>query len=567
MNATTRTTPLGLTAAALLVVAGHMADAQETPQGNAAQIEPNPIEFPEIELPESDARMGKVGEDELTGDESVQEESAQGELAQGEPIDEDSTGDESTGSEQPSEVVLDRHYEVNPADDDYPDGIDDAGAGAGTAELEEESPQEQLQRYFLLYKEALESKAYLEADTLAKRVVELSIELFGVNSVDSARALTNLGIAQHQNDNYDAAILNYNAAIDIIERVEDRLNSNLINPLKGRGAAELASGQPDKAVESFERAVHISHVNEGPHNLEQVEILESLAETFLSVGELDDVEDIQAHIFSLEARDVELDTLEAIPALERQARWQHRLQFFEKERYTWRKIIEIIEERRGEDDLSLIAPLTDLGKSYLYVGQPSMAFHQPSSVSSGEIYLKRALRIAESNPDATWKTKEETMLALGDFYILSGKPGRAEKIYADTWQLLSGDEEKLKDRHDHLETLVRLVDAQPPMYVGIDGEVRSDLPGDTYQTGKIVYDYSVSSRGLTTGIDMVEAEPAGFEDMERAVLNNLRAMMHRPRLVEGSAVQTDDLVYTHKFFYRESDLVEMQKEADLAATN
>jgi hypothetical protein len=308
-------------------------------------------------------------------------------------------------------------------------------------------------------------------------------------------------------------------------------------------------------------------VNEGPHNLEQVDILESLAEAFLSVGELDEVEDIQANIFSLEARDVELDSLEAIPALQRQALWQHRLQFFEKERYTWRKIIEIIENRRSEDDLSLIPPLTELGKSYLYIGQTDMAFHQPSSISSGEIYLKRALRIAEGSPDATWQTREDAMLALGDFYIMSGKPSRARKIYSDTWELLSGDEEQLKNRHDHLETLVVLQDVNPPRYVGIDGEVQSQLPGDSYQTGKIVYDYSVSTRGLTTDIEMVEAEPAVFEDMERAVLNNLRAMIHRPRLVDGNAVQTDDLTYTHTFFYRESDLQQVQQDADLAATN
>ena len=159
------------------------------------------------------------------------------------------------------------------------------------------------------------------------------------------------------------------------------------------------------------------------------------------------------------------------------------------------------------------------------------------------------------------------MLALGDFYILSGKPSRARKIYADTWELLSGDEERLKNRHDHLETLVVLQDVNPPKYVGIDGEPRSQLPGDNYQTGKIVYDYSVSARGLTTDIDMVEADPAGFEEMERAVLNNLRAMIHRPRLVEGDAVQTDDLTFTHKFFYRESDLPDAQQDADLAATN
>jgi hypothetical protein len=490
-------------------------------------------------------------------------------LAQEPAENEDPEGQDETGDAL-QEITLDPPQGAG-ADDDAYSGLDDGvdvDLDPSQASLsDEESPEDELQRYFQLYKEALDSKAYSEADALAKRVVELSIQLFGINSLDSARALTNLGIAQHQNDEYDAAILNYTAAIDIIERVEDRLNSNLVNPLKGLGAAQLAAGQPDRAVDSFERAVHVSHVNEGPHNLMQVEVLESLAETYLSVGEFDEVKDIQEHIFSLQARDVELDSLEAIPALERQARWQHRLQLFEQERYTWRKIIDIIEERRGNTDLSLVPALTELGKSYLFVGTPNMAFHQPTSISSGEIYLKRALRIVEEHPDATWKDREEAMLALGDFYILSGKPSRARKIYGETWELLSGDPEKLKNRHDHLETLVVLQDVNPPKYVGIDGEVRSQLPGDNYQSGKLVFDYSVSARGLTTDIDMVEAEPEGFDDMERAVLNNLRAMVHRPRLVDGDAVQTDDLTFTHRFFYRESDLQEAQQNGDLASTN
>jgi hypothetical protein len=44
-------------------------------------------------------------------------------------------------------------------------------------------------------------------------------------------------------------------------------------------------------------------------------------------------------------------------------------------------------------------------------------------------------------------------------------------------------------------------------------------------------------------------------------------MVHRPRLVEGNAVQTDDLIFTHRFFYRESDLQEVQQNGDLASTN
>lgn len=432
---------------------------------------------------------------------------------------------------------------------------------------EEETPEEKLKRYFGLYKDAMDNEAYAEADTLAKQVVELTIGIFGVDSLDSARALTNLGIAQHQNEDYEAAVANYEAAIDIIERTEDRLNRNLVNPLKGLGAAQLATGRPDLASETFERAVHVTHVNEGPHNLMQVEVLESLAETYLAAGNFEEVETITEIIFGLEARDLKLDSMEILPVLEKQASWQHRLQLFEKERYTWRKIIDIIEEQAGDDDLRLIPPLTGLGKSYLYVGNVDAAFHHPTSISSGEVYLKRAVRIAEDNPEATWQVKEDSLLALGDFYILSGQPSRARKIYEEVWELLSADEKRLDNRREHLETLVVLQDIQPPRYVGIDGEVRAALPGDDYEQGTIVYDYSVSTRGYTTDVVLVEAEPAAFEQMQRTVQRDLRSLIYRPRLVDGQAVNTPDLTYTHTFFYRPSDLAEVMKQADVAATS
>ncbi|NIQ96440.1 MAG: hypothetical protein GWN87_21275, partial [Desulfuromonadales bacterium] len=54
------------------------------------------------------------------------------------------------------------------------------------------------------------------------------------------KALTNLAIAQHHNKEYEAAEQNYLASIDIIEQTSDRLNSALINPLKGLGATQLA---------------------------------------------------------------------------------------------------------------------------------------------------------------------------------------------------------------------------------------------------------------------------------------------------------------------------------------
>lgn len=469
-----------------------------------------------------------------------------------------------SGAEDDSEDVLESDFDENSEDE----AGNEAAFETGFAPAEiVETPLEELQRSFFLYKEALENDAYAEADTYAKRVVELSIEIFGINSLDSARALTNLGIAQHHNEEYEAAQLNYSAAIDIIERTEDRLNTNLVNPLKGLGAAQLAAGRPDEAIESFDRAVHVSHVNEGPHNLMQVEVLQSLAETYLVVGEPDMAEKVQAHVFQLQARDVALDSVDILPALENQALWQHRLQLYDKERYTWRKVIDLIEDHYGKEDLRLIPPLTSLGRSHLFVGAADMSFHQPTSITSGEIYLKRALRIAESNPDATWQTREEAMLALGDFYIMSGKPNRARGVYEEAWQLLSVDEERLENRRDHLESLIILQKINPPKYVGIDGEVRRQLPGENYEVGTIVYDYTVNTRGFTDDIVMSEATPPGFIDMEQAVLRDLRAMIHRPRLDDGTPVATEGLSYTHKFFYRASDLPSAAEPSDVAATN
>lgn len=443
----------------------------------------------------------------------------------------------------------------------------ETAAGTAAVGRQQETTEEELQRYFELYKAAMENEAYLEADALAKQVIELSIRLFGIDSLDSARALTNLGIAQHQNEQYDLAITNYEAAIDIIERTEDRLNGNLVNPLKGLGAAQLASGQPVQASETFRRAVHITHVNEGPHNLDQVQVLESLAETYLAVGKLDEAETLTEIIFGLEARDKEIESMSILPVLEKQAYWQHRLQLFEKERYTWRKVIDIIEDHSGDNDLRLIKPLTGLGKSYLYVGSTDTAYYQPTAITSGEVYLKRAARIAEDNPDATWQMKEDTLLALGDFYILSGQASRARRVYEDAWTLLSAEEERLASRQEHLEKLVVLQDIHPPKYVGIDGEVRAQLPGDDYEEGKIVFDYSVSDRGFTSDVVLVDADPAAFVDMQRTVQNNLRTLIYRPRLVDGKAVETDGLTYTHKFFYRQSDLEEVKQQAATAAAS
>ena len=425
-----------------------------------------------------------------------------------------------------------------------------------------ETDREEIIRLFEIYKEAIGGENYLEADTLAKRIIELSIRVFGIESTESAKALTNLAIAQHGNKEYEAAERNYRASIDIIERTSDRLNATLINPLKGLGATQLAIGDPNLAKETFQRAVHVSHVNNGPHNHGQIEVLESMAEIYVAIGEHKDALDIQEKMYAIQARNLEPFSLEILPALKKQAHWQHRLQMYDRERVTWRRIVHVLERHHGKQDLRLIPPLTSLGKSYLFITPAEYDMQPEISIASGETYLRRANRIADKNPDADWRILEQTLLALGDYYVLSARPNRASRVYRELWTMLSDDESRLGNRRDHLEKLNLLQDIFPPKYYRSE-QIDEVFPDeDEFETGTVSYGFTVNSSGRATDITHIETQPPEFEDMRDRVRRTLRHLVYRPRIEEGKMVKTPEITYTHEFFYRPVDIPTKPEEAD-----
>ncbi len=434
-------------------------------------------------------------------------------------------------------------------------------------EAEAERDREDLLQSFEIYKSSIENGMYDEADAMAKRIIELSIKLYGINSHDSAKALTNLGTVQYHNEDYESAQLNYKAAIDIIERIEDRLHESLINPLKGLGAAQLGAGRPDLAKETFDRAVHVSHVNEGPHNLMQVEVLDALTETYLTVGEVDEALDVQEKVVNLQLRNVDPESEAAIPTLEREAIWMHRMQHFNAERNSYRKIIRILEKTRGSDDIALIPPLTGLGKSYLFVEpyDPEMQYYTPAS--GGEVYLKRALRIAEESPQSDWEILRGSMLALGDFYTLSGRETRATRAYTEAWDFLSADEERIPSRISNLESSVVLQDVSPTIYYNSTRQDYAATQPENFERGTIEVGYAIDTSGQATNIRLIEARPAGLVEMENEVLRDVRDLIHRPRLEDGNIVPVGGMTYTHEFFYRPTDLIEPPAESELAGSS
>jgi len=163
-------------------------------------------------------------------------------------------------------------------------------------------PEDDIRLLFELYREAQSGHMSDEADTLAKRIVEVSIRDNGPNSRTTAVALTNLANFQSSTEDNVAALQNYSRAIDIVERIDSRLSSDLITPLRGMGYAHQRAGNPDQARGAWSRALHVSHVNFGPHNFEQIEMLRAIGRLFRIAGMHKEAAKVQKRIDYLRNR-------------------------------------------------------------------------------------------------------------------------------------------------------------------------------------------------------------------------------------------------------------------------
>ena len=490
------------------------------------------------------------------GDEQAADEQAVDEQA----VDDSAAGDSLTLLDQVVPVATEQ-----PALDSESVGPE-AGEPPGFGTLSEEELREELRLAFNNFTDLKDRGVLDEAENVAKQVIEMSIRLTGPTSNDTARALSNLGLIQHLNENYEAAAQNFESSIEIIEDNEDRLNSMLIDPLKGLGAAQLANGRPDLASQSFQRAVHISHVNEGPHNLDQVDILQSLAETNLQLGDLEEAKNNQDMIYSLNLRYYSDNAMNMVPSLMRRAKWQRRTGYILDERATYRRVIRIIESTQGKDDVLLVEPLLELGQSYFFqdVSDPQAQF-QTTNMASGELYFKRAVRIAEENPEADWRVEARTKLALGDYYNFRSETGRARRSYREAWEILSAGEDgqRLRARREELERPILLNQDGIPRYVGSATPSDRAAGDPDIREGRIVASFYVNTRGRVSGLKIVEAAPEEFEDLRQMVQRELRTRVYRPRFVEAEAAESEEQMFTHSFYYLQPDLVAMQ--AELAA--
>ncbi len=123
-----------------------------------------------------------------------------------------------------------------------------------------------------------EAENYIEAVDAGKLVIQVLLQEEEIDEPLWGDALTQLATAQRKSGDLDSAVLNYQAAIDVIEQHSDRLNSKLVDPMLGLSRTYVDAGEYDSAIDTYKKTLHINRVNFGVHNSEQSELLVEMSE-------------------------------------------------------------------------------------------------------------------------------------------------------------------------------------------------------------------------------------------------------------------------------------------------
>ena len=425
----------------------------------------------------------------------------------------------------------------------------------------------EVERLLVLFNEAIRNEQFDEAETLAKRIVEESIDAGGRESLAAANALTILGHVQHELERYLPALQNFRAAIETIERVNGGLSGELVRPLQGLGETELALGEYARAEATFERAIHITHVNEGPLNLSQIESMNSISEIHRRRGHLDDALDVQKKVLSIQTRNYGEESVELLPGLQNHAEWMRRLRLPNRERNTYSRILDIQEDNFGKRDLRLVPTLVALGvtvRDYKFDMSGEIGSEFGAIVDEGtddryvarsvkpDFYLRRAMEIVAEHPESDWRQHVETSLQIGDYYSIVRRLVRARLAYNDAWDVLSSSADRLHLRRAELEWPRMLTRLYLPEYFEDGKPVFDPENTDGFERASISVTYDVSKLGKTVNVNVVESSGPGLTEIEEFLIDALEDQVNRPRMEGREIVDTYGLSFRYSFFYRTS---------------
>ena len=409
-----------------------------------------------------------------------------------------------------------------------------------------------------VYKQFLtefQAKRYVEAQPLAERLVKLTEEQYGPEELQLANPLTNLATIHYKLGNYPAAIENYQRTLRIMQAKSTIADKQQIRPLHGLGVSFLKAGEPESAVVVLKRAADLSRNNDGLYNLGQVEFIDALIEAYDATGRFVESEKEAGYALRVEEAAYGRSSVKLLDRLDKLARWFEADRRYSSERNIYERSLGILQRGSAPNDLRRIAPLRGIARSYrlesfygaegadtgagFNSSNPGAAvFADGTQQRRGEAALISALELIDSTQPVDHLLRGQVLTDLGDWYLVINSTRRAYDTYADAWKSLSeANDTKLLEWPRVL--------AYRPSISSID---RSQLDPKEAQLRTVELHFTVTRDGRLENVSSPTTDVP--EGIVRNSVTSMRRSRYAPRIENGAAVATNDVVFIEHVLIR-----------------
>ncbi len=253
------------------------------------------------------------------------------------------------------------------------------------------------------------------------------------------------GLALESDREYEQAARQYAAEVAAAEELYGPYDIALFEPLMGLARSQYQLREYDAAIESIQRAQHVSHRHEGVHNLRQLAGTEMMTRIHLAQDKALLADKQQRFAFYVVTHDSAEDDLENLPALEKLADWYTKTGQLHRARKLNEQSIEIIEANFGEDSTQQLPYLQQLAK-----------LKRLQRVCCSTRIMEQALSLVNSNPDLPAELKASIYIEVADAYTAAGDESEAKAYYQRAWSLMNDDLRRENFAEPH-----RIVFSQP----------------------------------------------------------------------------------------------------------
>lgn len=324
-----------------------------------------------------------------------------------------------------------------------------------------------------------------------------------------------------------AAIIAYERAIPIIEQIDGPFSPALVDPLAGMALALQRAKRHEDAITLLRRARHITHRNDGIMNMDQLELADHLAESYIRLGMIGEANRENRFAFRVNENEYGPDSPELVPAINKLAAWYERIGAFSVARQYYRRSVELLEQAYGENDLRLAEPLRHLARSYL---------KENKAMREAELSLLRVLEIYDANPEVDVVDHANSLVELGDWFLVARRREKAMEMYRTAWDLMTenGAEPERADPVFGRPTRLRLAvpTADESMFAGRD-ELHVDVR------------FSVTPLGSVRDVKIIGGN--AHWSLKRAFRTAMNKARYRPRFADGEPAPTESVVLRYSW--------------------